>query len=56
MEDAQYDKAGGESGGTGGGSGGYVSDQVYSVSEGEALTLTVGSAGPKGWCGYNNRR
>ena len=40
---AQYDKAGGESGGTGGGSGGYVSDQVYTVAEGETLTLTVGA-------------
>ena len=51
---AQYDKAGGESGGTGGGSGGYVSDQVYTVSEGETLTLTVGSAGSKGTGdGYN---
>ena len=51
---AQYDKAGGESGGTGGGSGGYVSDQVYSVTEGETLTLTVGVAGSKGTGdGYN---
>jgi hypothetical protein len=51
---AQYDKAGGESGGTGGGSGGYISDQVYSVTEGETLTLTVGAAGAKGTGdGYN---
>ena len=51
---AQYDKAGGESGGTGGGSGGYVSDQVYSVTEGETLTLTIGAAGSKGTGdGYN---
>ena len=51
---AQYDKAGGESGGTGGGSGGYISDQVYSVTEGETLTFTVGAAGAKGTGdGYN---
>jgi len=51
---AQYDKAGGESGGTGGGSGGYVSDQVYSVTGGETLTLTIGAAGSKGTGdGYN---
>ena len=52
---AQYDKAGGESGGTGGGSGGYVSDQVYSVTEGETLTLTIGAAGAKsGGSSYNS--
>ena len=42
---ADYDKAGGESGGTGGGSGAYISDKVFTVSEGETLTLTIGSAG-----------
>jgi hypothetical protein len=42
---AEYDKAGGESAGAGGASGGYVSDQVYSVTEGETLTLTVGVGG-----------
>ena len=42
---ADYDKAGGESAGAGGASGGYVSDQVYTVSEGETLTLTIGAAG-----------
>jgi hypothetical protein len=42
---AEYDKAGGESAGAGGASGGYVSDQVYSVTEGETLTLTVGAGG-----------
>ena len=42
---ADYDKAGGESAGAGGASGGYVSDEVYTVSEGETLTLTIGAAG-----------
>jgi hypothetical protein len=45
---AEYDKSGGESGGSGGGSGGYVSDKVFSVTEGETLTLTVGAGGPGG--------
>ena len=44
---ADYDKAGGESAGAGGASGGYVSDQVYSVTTGETLTLTVGGGGGK---------
>ena len=42
---AEYDKSGGESGGTGGGSGAYISDKVFSVTEGETLTLTVGVGG-----------
>jgi len=42
---ADYDKAGGESGGTGGGSGAYISDKVFTVSEGETLTFTIGPAG-----------
>ena len=42
---ASYDKSGGESGGSGGGSGGYISDKVFTVSEGETLTLTVGPGG-----------
>ena len=42
---AEYDKSGGESGGTGGGSGAYISDKVFSVTEGETLTLTVGAGG-----------
>ena len=45
VKGADYDKAGGESAGAGGASGGYVSDQVYTVSEGETLTLTIGAAG-----------
>ena len=40
-----YDKSGGESGGTGGGSAAYISDKVFSVSQGETLTLTVGAGG-----------
>lgn len=42
---AEYDKSGGESGGTGGGSGAYVANQVFTVAEGETLTLTVGTPG-----------
>jgi len=42
---AEYDKSGGESGGTGGGSGAYISDKVFNVTEGETLTLTIGSGG-----------
>ena len=45
VKGADYDKAGGESAGAGGASGGYVSDEVYTVSEGETLTLTIGAAG-----------
>jgi len=45
---ADYDKAGGESAGAGGGSGGYVSDQIYSVTEGETLTYSIGSGGAAG--------
>ena len=45
VQGADYDKAGGESAGAGGASGGYVSDEVYTVSEGETLTLTIGAAG-----------
>ena len=48
---AEYDKSGGESGGTGGGSGAYVSDKVFTVSEGETLTLTVGVGGSSGSLG-----
>ena len=42
---AEYDKSGGESGGTGGGSGAYVANQVFTVAEGETLTLTIGTPG-----------
>lgn len=40
-----YDKVGGESGGSGGGSGAYISDKIFTVAEGETLTLTVGAGG-----------
>jgi hypothetical protein len=50
---ADYDKAGGESGGTGGGSGAYLSDRVYTVTGGETLTPSVGTAGANGPKGYN---
>ena len=50
MAGAAYDKGGGESAGAGGGSGAYISDKVFSVTAGETLTFTVGSAGN----GFNN--
>ena len=52
---AEYDKAGGESAGAGGASGGYISDKIFTVAEGETLTLTVGSGGAAGaGDGYNS--
>ena len=45
---ADYDKAGGESAGAGGGSGAYVSDKIFSVTEGETLTYSIGSGGSGG--------
>ena len=42
---AEYDKSGGESGGTGGGSGAYVANKVFTVAEGETITLTIGAGG-----------
>ena len=50
---ADYDKAGGESSGAGGGSGAYISDKVFSVTEGETITYAVGSIGTNGGTGYN---
>jgi len=50
---ADYDKAGGESAGAGGGSGAYVSDKIFSVTQGETLTYAVGSGGANGGIGYN---
>lgn len=50
---ADYDKAGGESAGPGGGSGAYVSDKVWTVTGGETLTITAGSAGAAGTVAYN---
>ena len=43
-----YDKAGGESSGAGGGSGAYVSDKVFTVTEGETITYSIGSGGAPG--------
>ena len=43
-----YDKAGGESAGAGGGSGAFVSDKVFSVTEGETISFSVGSGGAAG--------
>jgi hypothetical protein len=43
---ADYDKAGGESAGAGGGSGAYISDKIFTVTEGETINLTsIGTAG-----------
>ena len=43
-----YDKAGGESSGAGGGSGAYVSDKVFTVTEGETISYSIGSGGAPG--------
>jgi len=43
-----YDKAGGESAGAGGGSGAYVSDKVFTVTEGETISYSIGSGGAPG--------
>ena len=48
MRGADYDKAGGESAGAGGGSGAYVSDKIFSVTEGETITYSIGSGGAPG--------
>ena len=45
---ADYDKAGGESAGAGGGSGAYVSDKVFTVTEGETITYSIGGGGAAG--------
>lgn len=45
---ASYDKAGGESAGAGGGSGAYISDKIFSVTEGETLSFSIGSGGDAG--------
>jgi hypothetical protein len=45
VKGAEYDKAGGESAGAGGASGGYISDKVFTVTGGETLTITAGTAG-----------
>src|SRR5210317_1390150 len=40
--------AGGESSGAGGGSGAYVSDKVFTVTEGETISYSIGSGGAPG--------
>jgi hypothetical protein len=45
---ADYDKAGGESAGAGGGSGAFISDKIFSVTELETITYSVGSGGAPG--------
>jgi len=45
---ADYDKAGGESAGAGGGSSGYLSDVIYSVTQGETITYSTGGGGAAG--------
>lgn len=45
---ADYDKAGGESAGAGGGSGAYISDVIFTVTEGETLTYSIGGGGAGG--------
>ena len=53
MGGTDYDKAGGESTGSSGGSGAYVSDKVWTVTGGETLTVTAGSAGSAGAVSYS---
>tara|TARA_R110002020_G_scaffold426651_1_gene636036 strand:+ start:17 stop:934 length:918 start_codon:yes stop_codon:yes gene_type:complete len=48
----EYDKAGAESAGAGGASGGYISDKVFSVTGGETLTISAGTAGSGTSTGY----
>jgi hypothetical protein len=43
-----YDRAGGESSGAGGGSGAYVSDKVFTVTEGETISYAIGGGGAAG--------
>ena len=43
-----YDKAGGESSGAGGGSGAYVSDKIFTVTEGETISYSIGTGGAAG--------
>jgi hypothetical protein len=48
MRGADYDKAGGESAGAGGGSGGFISDKIFSVTEGETISYAIGVGGADG--------
>ena len=43
-----YDRAGGESSGAGGGSGAFVSDKVFTVTQGETISYAIGSGGAAG--------
>ena len=43
-----YDKANGESAGAGGGSGAYISDKVFTVTEGETISYSIGGGGAPG--------
>ena len=53
MRGIDYDKAGGESAGAGGGSGGFVSDKIFSVTEGETISYSIGSGGANGTGTYS---
>jgi hypothetical protein len=53
MRGIDYDKAGGESAGAGGGSGAYISDKVFTVTEGETISYSVGSSGANGTGTYS---
>ena len=53
MRGVDYDKAGGESAGAGGGSGGFVSDKIFSVTEGETISYSIGSGGANGTGTYS---
>ena len=48
MRGADYDQAGGESAGAGGGSGAYISDKVFTVTEGETISYSIGGGGAPG--------
>ena len=45
MIGAAYDQAGGESAGAGGGSGAFISDKIFSVTQGETISYAVGGGG-----------
>jgi len=53
MRGVSYDKAGGESSGAGGGSGAYVSDKIFTVTEGETISYSIGSGGSPGTSPYS---
>mgnify|MGYP003632637094 FL=1 len=53
MRGADYDQAGGESAGAGGGSGAYISDKIFSVTEGETISYAIGTGGADGTSFYS---